>query len=112
MSSRYDGKRVYKNGDEMYSEMLRERGLSFFRHYGIAKLRYPTPEEMMELELIGYTWSMEDRFWKVAAKYYGNPSLWYIIAWFNKRPTDHHVKVGDVIYIPMPYDKILRYLGL
>jgi hypothetical protein len=112
MSSRYDGKRVYTNNNEIYKEALSNRGLSQIKHFEMSKLKYPTIEEMQDLQMVGYTWSQEDRLWKVAAKYYGNASLWYIIGWFNKTPTDFHIKVGSTIYIPFPIEKVMKYLGL
>ena len=47
---------------------------------------------------------------KLAHKHYGDSSLWWVIAWFNKRPTESHVTVGTVIVIPMPIQKVLKYL--
>jgi len=38
--------------------------------------------------------------------------MWWVIAWFNKLPTESHIKLGDVIYIPMPLNEILKIYGL
>ena len=47
------------------------------------------------------------KLYKLADKYYGNPDYWWVIAWYNKKPTDLHFKTGDTVYIPFPVDKIL-----
>jgi nucleoid-associated protein YgaU len=48
----------------------------------------------------------------LAHKHYGDANLWWIIAWYNKKPTEAHVKMGDIITIPLPLDKVIRYLGV
>ena len=44
----------------------------------------------------------------MAAKHYGDPKLWWVVAWYNKRPTDAHYNIGDKVFIPKPLEKILR----
>ena len=66
----------------------------------------------MELELVGHTWSLGDRFYKLAYKYYGDSTLWWVIAWYNQTPTEAQVEIGDTLQIPLPLDKILRMLGV
>jgi hypothetical protein len=112
MSSRYDGKRIFTNNHELYSELLRERGLNYFKHYETMKFRYPTIEEIQDLQLISLIWSQEDRWWKLAAKYYGDGTLWYVLAFFNRLPTDFHVKPGMTVQIPLPLERVLKYMGL
>ena len=43
--------------------------------------------------------------YKYAHEIYGSTQYWWIIAWFNNKPTDIHCKIGDVIYVPVPLDK-------
>ena len=44
-----------------------------------------------------------------ADDYYGNAGLWWVIAWFNKKPMDTEVSLGDLIMIPLPIEKILAF---
>ena len=44
--------------------------------------------------------------------YVDDTNLWWVIAWYNKKPTEAHVKAGETIVIPLPLDKILRHLGV
>lgn len=48
-----------------------------------------------------------DKMYKYAHDIYGNADYWWIIAWFNSKPTDAHCKIGDVLYIPLPLDRAL-----
>lgn len=55
-------------------------------------------------ELEPHLWKVGSRFYKLAYEHYGDATLWWIIAFYNKKPTDSHVKIGEVIYVPRdPY---------
>lgn len=72
------------------------------------RLNEPTEEELRdELTFIEKTFSIGDKMYKYAHEMYGDAEYWWIIAWFNNKPTDSHCKVGDTIYIPMPLDKAI-----
>ena len=110
MGSRYDGKRPLQNQEEIYEELLEERGVSFIRHYGTANLSHPTAEQRKTLERVGHIWRVGDRFYKLAYKHYGDAKYWWVIAWYNKKPTESHLEIGDVIKIPQPLYKVLGYM--
>jgi len=110
MGARYDDKRDLENREEIYEEILEERGVKYIRQYGTANLTHPTPEERAKLERIGHIWKTGDRFYKLAYEYYGDPKYWWVIAWYNKKPTESHLKTGDVIKIPLPLYKALGYM--
>ena len=60
--------------------------------------------------MIRHVWGLGDRLYKLAHQYYGDPALWWIIAWYNTRPTEAHFKQGDVIRIPLPLNEVLALL--
>jgi len=35
--------------------------------------------------------------------------MWWVIAWYNQKPTEAHFNVGDVVYIPTPLANVLQY---
>ena len=92
---------------ESYSSFLNQREMKSITHYISKEYNYPTEDEISELNLIPITWKFGEKFFKLASKYYNDPSLWFLIAFYNKKPTDLHVKNGELIYIPMPPDKLL-----
>ena len=112
MISRYDNRRIYINDDETYEEVLERKGIKSLRQYGTPKLRQPTAEEMRNLVTENHIWKLGDRYWKLADAYYGDARLWWVIAWFNNKPTEAHLKMGQIVYIPMPLEKVLRYYDL
>ena len=109
MAYRYANRRIVLNDDESYRTLLRERGLKHFRQFTSPDLSYPDLSEVKDLRIISYTWKFSDRYYKVAHEFYGDSTLWWVIAWFNKKPTEAHVKIGDVLEIPLPIEKVLAY---
>lgn len=107
MTSRYDGRRIGINDLEQYENVFKKKNVKFIRQYFSPNLRFPSSEEMGELDLISHIWSIGDRYYKLAYRYYGDSTLWWVIAQYNQLPTDAHVEIGDIITIPLPLDKIL-----
>jgi len=68
----------------------------------------PSSVDLRRLEIHQHVWSVGDRYSKLAALHYGDSKLWWVIAKYNMKPTDAHVKLGDNIYIPMPLTEILK----
>jgi nucleoid-associated protein YgaU len=65
-------------------------------------------EDILDLNIVAVTWKRGVSLSKIAAKQYGDPKLWWVIAWYNKKPTDAHYKLGDKVYVPKPLETILR----
>lgn len=69
----------------------------------------PTDEELREdLDHFERIYKMGDKLYKFAHEYYGDVDYWWVIAWYNNKPTDAHFKIGDVVYIPKQLDVALR----
>jgi len=110
MASRYSNRKITRNKNELYKKFLEDRNVNYIRHFRTPQLSYPTVQQMRQLQKIGHIWTVGDRFYKLAHKHYGNSQYWWIIAWFNKKPTEAHFSYGDIVYIPMPLHKILSML--
>ena len=96
---------VFKSAREKIQQKIREipqstGGEAFF------------PEEISQLERIGHLWTVGDKYYKLAYEHYGDSRYWWVIAWFNRMPTEGQVKLGDIVVIPLPLSKILDYLDL
>ena len=52
-----------------------------------------------------------ERLDKLAAEYYGNPNNWWVIASFNRKPTESHAKHGDIIRIPKDLSLALQVVS-
>ncbi len=108
--SRFNNRRIFRNRDELYEQFLEERDAKYFRQYATPNFHYPTVEEMGEIKRVKHIWKRGDRFFKLAFEHYGDSSLWWVIAWFNKTPTESHVPIGSVLLVPKPIQKVLKYL--
>ena len=112
MISRYDNRKIFTNNFDQYREYLEERGQSFLTQYVTPNLSHPGREDVLSLTLIPHTWTYGDRFYKLAHRYYNDVNLWWLIAWYNRAPTEFHLKAGDLIRIPTPIETIIDILDI
>jgi len=108
-NSRYTNRKVYINKEDLYKKRLDDRGVNHINQYESPQFRYPTANQMSQLDLRSHIWKLGDRYYKLAHKYYGDPSLWWVIAWFNQMPTESHIALGDVLDIPFPLESVLTF---
>lgn len=112
MSARYGGRMIFKTRNPLYQDDLKKRGLKYFRFYETPRFEELSEFDMSEIEDVGHVWSLGDRYYKLAHKFYGDPEVWWIIAWYNGKPTEAHLEIGDVINIPTPLWKVRRAYGV
>lgn len=110
MVSRYDNREIGVNATENYKEILREKGRRQIRQHFTPELHHPDANEIADLDVISEVWGVGSSYSKLAAKHYGNPRNWWVIAWFNQKPTDAHNSQGDVVNVPVPLEAALRAL--
>ena len=98
--------------NSVYEELLKVRGRE-----SKPLLTYSSPEHqeikdeaILELDVVFHSWTVGDRFYKLAHKYYGDTRYWWVIARFNKTPTEAHVKIGQTLQIPLPAHKAIQYI--
>ena len=90
--------------------MFKKRNLNFVEQYETPILNKIKTEDFDKLTLIPVVWKTGSRFFKLAYEYYGDPEMWWIIAWFNYKPTDSHVKIGEIVYVPLSLEQTLLLL--
>ncbi len=111
--SRYKNSVQFINATEGYKKVFKKRyGERGIRQLPINSLKYPTQQEYNEIETSPVVWHQGQRFYKLAAEYYNSPDYWWVIAWFNKKPTEQHVKLGETILVPLFLDEALSIFGL
>lgn len=108
MGSRYNKRTeqlIPKEG--VYRELLDNRGIG---KNGITTYASPEYNETSaeDMEVILHVWTIGDRFYKLSYKYYGSTKYWWIIAKYNKKPTETHVEIGDTLQIPIPAWKAIQ----
>jgi len=109
---RYKNQEVFVNIGEAYRRYLKKtRGLENIRQYDTPTFKHPTKKEIKNFNVINHVWGTGDRYFKLASEYYNDPEMWWVIALYNQKPTEFHLKLGDVIYIPTPLETVLFYVG-
>ncbi len=112
MTSRYDNTRILRNNNPHYEKVLEDRGVEFIRQYATPRLGGVSINEVMDLTTIERVWSVGDRYYNLAYEHYGNATYWWVIAWYNEAPTESHLQIGDLIYIPLPLERVLKHYGI
>jgi len=112
MTTRYKNQEVFTNMRAAYRRYLKKsRGMNQVVQYNTPKFRHPSTEELTNFNVVVHVWSTGDRYFKLAHEYYGDPEMWWVIALYNQKPTEFHVKLGDILYIPTPLETVLFYIG-
>tara|TARA_R110000824_G_scaffold243184_2_gene431798 strand:+ start:456 stop:818 length:363 start_codon:yes stop_codon:yes gene_type:complete len=118
MSFRYNNRPFFKNADVRRDDFLNSDQKSHNSNplnnteivqYVTPIIEHPTEEDFRHINSQSYVWQYGDKFWKVATKFYGMPTVWWIIPWFNKKPLEADYKPGDVIEIPFPLSDLYQY---
>ena len=109
--SRYRNRRTVQHDEEERGDLVTDRGRKKIKAYTTPSLRNITPNLRKSLIEVQHIWSHGDRYWKLASQHYNNPKYCWVIAHYNLKPTDSHCKLGDVVLIPKPIDKVLKYFG-
>ena len=107
--SRFIKRTIITNEDRSYKSKMDKRNVTKIEHYDTAILGYPTDEEIQGLKIVNVVWSRGNTYYKLASSFYGDPELWWIIGWFNKKPIETEVQFGDIISIPLPLEEVLQY---
>ena len=108
MSSRYRKRNIFLNQNDAYINQFKNRGVNFIKHYSTANYHYPTAEELEEVTINIEIFKVGDRYYKYAQKYYNDSAYWWVIAYFNQKPLENMLNLGDTIYIPTPLTKMLE----
>ena len=112
MVSRYDNVDKFVNSSTVYRNIFKDKGVQHIQQYGTRALKYPTKRQIQQLQVIAHAWKYGDRYYNLAHKYYGQPKMWWVIAFFNQRPTESLLRYGDIIYIPNPIERVLSFYGV
>ena len=104
---RYDNRGIGRNKEIIYYDYLQNRNVNHIDQYvspTILPISFNDNENITEIE---HVWVTGDKLWKLAEKYYGLSSYWWLIAWYNEKPTESHFAVGDIVLIPTPFQRMV-----
>ena len=99
---------LFVNDGGPYQSWLQASNFQSVQHHGIILYGDARNQQFLDsIETIRHVYSTGDRLSKLAHKHYGDARYWWLIAWFNGKPTDFHCKIGDYIYIPFPLRDVI-----
>jgi len=99
------------DAESIYQEFLDNRNIKQVIQYASPSYPKLTTARRRSIQYDSHVWTLGDRFYKLASEYYGNPELWWLIAWYNQAPTENHVNLGDTIMIPIDSERVLTYFS-
>ena len=108
--SRYQLRGKALNKNKLYDETFKKRGVKYIKHYRTPNLRFPTEKELKKIDSVEHIWKLGDRYEKLAFESYGDSKYWWVIASFNKKPTESFNNPGDVIKIPINLSDALQVI--
>ncbi len=91
---------IATNNNELYRQLFKDRGINSHSIEQYRTHQFNTDFNKDTVATFEHTWSMGDRFYKLAHQYYGEYKFWWVIALFNNKPTEAHCSYGDVLLIP------------
>jgi len=107
-NSRYSNVPIRTNQEEIYQDLLDKRHVKKIKQY--MSSGFASPSEVLSkphMTEVKHIWRTGDRYFKLAYHYYGDSELWWLIAWYNEKPTENEVLLGDTIVIPLPLSTVL-----
>tara|TARA_R100000234_G_scaffold118838_1_gene100244 strand:+ start:4330 stop:4668 length:339 start_codon:yes stop_codon:yes gene_type:complete len=107
MASRYDDRAFITNNLDIYKNIFKKRGVKQIVHYASPELSYPSSQDLSSLNIIDHIWRRGDHYYKLADFYYGDSTYWWVIAFFNKKPTEDLLAFGDIVMVPLPLENVL-----
>ena len=108
--SRYRNSRIAVNKNEMYLDLFEERGVKKITQYRSYFFKSVPQEVLDSIDTEDYVWKYGDSYWSLASKYYSDPKMWWIIASYNRKPTEALLKIGDTIKIPLNLTQVMQVI--
>lgn len=101
---------VFTNDKEIYDDILTRKRIRAIRQFSTLNLTALRANAENKIQEANHIWATGDRYFKLASQYYGRPELWWVIAFYNQKPTEGHVRRGELIKIPLPIELVLYYI--
>ena len=71
-----------------YAKFLDKRNRFSIRQYATPVVKKINYSDLEHLNVVAHIWSIGDKYYKLAHQYYGNSTVWWVIAHLNQKPTE------------------------
>jgi nucleoid-associated protein YgaU len=106
--SRYLKRLKATNDSDQYYHVFQDRGVTQIEQYRTPEFLVYEQDVLDSVEFQKHEWKMGDTYWRLSSQYYGTPKHWWVIASFNRKPTESHISVGETIKIPFSLSEALQ----
>ena len=96
------------NNSEIYDDFFKDRGVNKIEHNSLGSIGLNFNQE--NYAYTNHVWRKGDTLIRLANTYYRDLSYWYVIGYFNKKPTDSMYELGETIKIPLNPDNIITLI--
>lgn len=110
--SRYNKRSVLTNSEEIYKKFLEKKGIKNISHYNTPIFYLDDSLPQYDFKFHEVYWKDGDRLYKLSKEYYNSVNFWWVIGFFNQKPTDLHFQPGDLVLIPYPLEEFLSFIGV
>jgi hypothetical protein len=109
--SRYSRREIFINKNRQYKNtFFKNRDVEQIPQYDVGRIGYPTPAEINSLTNDIRVWRATDTLYNLSNQYYGSPTYWWVIAWYNKKASEAEFTVGEQFFVPSPLEDVLGYI--
>lgn len=109
---RYKNYELIDNDSSFYSKQRKARSKNKITQYRLRTLGSLPDSIRNQLIITEIVWKVDTKLYKLADGFYGDPDLWWLIGYYNNKPTDANWAVGDKVLIPTPPRIILEFLDI
>ena len=93
----YKDSKFSNNSTKLYEKVLEERGVKNIYQF---RTKIFDKIDLSTIPSTKYIWKKGDNLFKLANRFYSNKDYWWIISYFNQKPTDAEFELGEEILIP------------
>ena len=93
----YKDSKFSNNSTKLYEKVLEERGVKNIYQF---RTKIFDKIDLSTIPSTKYIWKKGDNLFKLANRFYSNKDYWWIISYFNQKPTDADFELGEEILIP------------
>jgi hypothetical protein len=105
---RNNNRQTIINNSDLYEDYREKRGLIKFTHYSTPVFKDINVNLTNSIINYSHIWREGDHYYKLADLYYNDAKLWWVIAFYNRKPTEQQINIGDTVLVPTPIEIVLQ----
>jgi hypothetical protein len=98
--------------NDLYRSKLEKRDIKQINAYSFPVYNFDDTKSDVNFSFKEEVWKEGDRLYKLSKKHYNSVEYWWVIAFFNQKPTDSDFSAGDLVLIPYPLQEAIEFIGV